>query len=144
VLDDGEMREIEIQAQDFPCFLGVKLGDLPCLLGRLRAGVAVGFQIQRQSQVGGLFLHRDPQVHGLLGLRGVVAKLHIDSDRVHGSEIPQRLGIIRCMGLATSEKGEVVFFTQILQLGKGARLEPVETGFFERSDLLLHRPLAGR
>jgi hypothetical protein len=82
VLDDGEMREIEIQAQDFPCFLLVKLGNLPCLLGRLRAGVAVGFQIQRQSQVGGLLLHRDPQVHGFFGLHGVVAKLHIDSDRV--------------------------------------------------------------
>ena len=95
----------------------------------------MGFEIQRQSQVGSLFLHGDPQVHCLLGLRGVVAKLHIDSNRVQGSEIPQRFGIVPCIRLATSEKGKVVFFSQILQLGKGGLLEPVEACFFDRGDL---------
>jgi hypothetical protein len=45
--------------------------------------------------------------------------LHIDSNRVQGSEIPQSFGIVPCIRLAASEKGKVVFFSQILQLGKG-------------------------
>src|SRR5688572_25538964 len=146
VFHDGEVREVEVEFDEFPRGVVIARGDLISFLGCLGAGVAMGFERGDESTDLLRLAHQaQPELRGLRRRGVVVGELDID---VHCAAFLLRekqrakpAGVAG--GDVTEEMGQAVVLREAPVLRRECAGDAVEAGGGDGADLFLQRPFAG-